>query len=79
MTSGPADLLGLEGGRLLKGAVADLVVFDPQAPWVVNREDLSSRSKNSPFDEHKMQGRVLRTLVAGHTVYSYARTNDLNP
>lgn len=72
MTSGPADLLGLETGRLIKGAVADLVVFDPQAPWVVNREDLSSRSKNSPFDEHKMLGRVLMTLVAGHTVYSYA-------
>ncbi len=70
MTSRPAELLGLECGRLIPGAPADLVVFDPNAPWVVNRDELSSRSKNSPFDESKMQGRVLRTVVAGHTVYS---------
>ena len=72
MTSAPADLLGLKSGRLMKGAPADLVIFDGHAPWVVNRDDLNSRSKNSPFDESKMQGRVLRTLVAGRTVYSYA-------
>ncbi|MFT5507864.1 MAG: dihydroorotase [Hyphomicrobiaceae bacterium] len=70
MTSRPAELLGLECGRLIPGAPADLIVFDPNAPWVVNRDELSSRSKNSPFDESKMQGRVLRTVVAGHTVYS---------
>lgn len=70
MTSRPAELLGLECGRLIPGAPADIVVFDPNAPWVVNRDELSSRSKNSPFDESKMEGRVLRTVVAGHTVYS---------
>lgn len=71
MSSRPAELLGLDCGRLVPGAPADLVVFDPGAPWVVNRDELNSRSKNSPFDESKMQGRVLRTLVAGRTVYSY--------
>ena len=40
-------------------------------PWVVNKDLLRSRSKNSAFDESKMQGRVLRTLVAGNTVYQY--------
>ncbi len=71
MSSRPAELLGLESGRLIPGSPADLVVFDPHTPWVVDREMLSSRSKNSPFDESKMEGRVLRTLVAGHTVYRF--------
>jgi len=72
MTCRPAELLGLECGRIAAGAPADLVLFDPDAPRVVNRDELSSRSRNSPFDERRMQGRVLRTLVAGHSVYSYA-------
>lgn len=72
MTINPARLLGLHSGRLVKGAIADLVLFDPGEPWVVNKDLLRSRSKNSPFDEAKMQGRVLRTVVAGETVYEYA-------
>jgi dihydroorotase len=72
MTSNPARLLGLNSGRLEKGAPADLIVVDIGQPWVVDKANLRSRSKNSPFDESKMQGRVLQTLVAGHTVYQYA-------
>ena len=71
MTINPARLLGLHSGRLAKGAIADLVLFDPGEPWVLNKDLLRSRSKNSPFDEAKMQGRVLRTVVAGETVYEY--------
>jgi dihydroorotase len=71
MTINPAKLLGLPSGRLEKGAPADLLLFDPDVPWVVDREQLRSRSKNSPFDESKMQGRVLRTVVAGKCVYQY--------
>ncbi len=71
MTINPAKLLGLPGGRLEKGAPADLTLFDPNVPWVVDRELLRSRSKNSPFDEQRIQGRVLRTVVAGKTVYQY--------
>lgn len=67
----PANLLGLRGGCLVKGEPADLILVDLGEPWVVNKELLRSRSKNSPFDESKMQGRVLRTLVAGETVYQY--------
>lgn len=72
LTINPARLLGLHSGRLAKGAIADLVLFDPGEPWVVNKDLLRSRSKNTPFDEAKMQGRVLRTVVAGETVYEYA-------
>ena len=72
MTINPAKLLGLHSGRLAKGAIADLILVDLGEPWVVNKDALRSRSKNTPFDEAKMQGRVLRTLVAGETVYQYA-------
>ncbi len=72
MTSGPAKLLGLPGGRLEKGAPADLILVDLGEPWVVNKDALRARSKNTPFDEAKLQGRVLRTMVAGETVYHYA-------
>jgi len=69
VTAGPAELLGLPQGRLTKGAPADLVLFDPATPWACDRDDLTSRSKNSPFDGRKLEGRVLRTWVNGATVF----------
>ncbi|MEX0851661.1 MAG: dihydroorotase [Bauldia sp.] len=68
----PAELLGLEVGRLAPGAPADLIVVDPDAPWICKAESLRSRSKNTPFEDARFQGLVLRTLVAGRTVYEYA-------
>ena len=65
----PAEILGLEVGRLAPGAPADLIVVDPDRPWVLDAETLRSRSKNTPFDGARFTGRVLRTLVAGRTVY----------
>lgn len=72
MTINPARLLGLPSGRLEKGAPADIILVDLGQPWVVDKAHLKARSKNSPFDESKMQGRVLTTMVAGNTVYQYA-------
>ncbi|HFB2047801.1 MAG TPA: Dihydroorotase [Hyphomicrobiaceae bacterium MAG_BT-2024] len=72
MTSRPADLLGLPSGRLKKGAPADIIVFDLYKRWVVNRQNLRSLSKNSPFDESEMQGAVLFTMVNGKCVYRYS-------
>ena len=72
MTINPAKIFGLPGGRLQKGAPADLILVDLDEPWVVNKDLLRSRSKNSPFDEAKMQGRVLRTIVGGDTVFEFA-------
>src|SRR5690606_1599461 len=69
VTCGPADLLGLPQGRLSADAPADLVLFYPAAPWACDRDDLSSRSKNSPFDGRRFEGRVLRTWVNGATVF----------
>ncbi|MCU0954558.1 MAG: dihydroorotase [Hyphomicrobium sp.] len=72
LTVNPAKIFGLPGGKLQKGAPADLILVDLDEPWVVNKDLLRSRSKNSPFDEAKMQGRVLRTIVGGETVFEFA-------
>lgn len=64
----PSRLLGLESGRMMERAPADLVLFDADAPFVLNRETLQSKSKNTPFDGARMQGRVLGTWVAGNRV-----------
>jgi dihydroorotase len=69
MSLNPAKRLGLEGGRMTKGAPADLVLFDPHAPFILNRETLRSKSKNTPFDGQRMQGQVLRSFVAGTQVF----------
>ncbi len=69
VTTAPADLVGLKAGRLAKGAPADLVLFDPDAPVVIDADKLISKSKNSPFDGRRLQGKVLRTLAEGRTVY----------
>lgn len=71
MTINPARLLGIDSGRLAKGAPADLMLFDLNALWVVNKDQLRARSKNAPLDEKTVHGRVLRTMVAGKTVYQY--------
>jgi dihydroorotase len=72
MTVHPAKLLGLPSGRLEKGAPADLILVDLDQPWVVDKAQLRARSKNSPFDESRMQGRVLLTMVAGAVAYEYS-------
>ena len=65
----PAKLLGLSSGRLTEGAPADLILFDPDTPFVLDRFKLRSKSKNTPFDGQRMQGRVLATFVGGKKVY----------
>jgi dihydroorotase len=65
----PAQLLGLAAGRLQPGAAADLVVFDPDRAGRVNPGKFRSKSKNSPFDGRPIQGRVLRTVVDGRSVF----------
>ncbi|MEJ0009449.1 MAG: dihydroorotase [Alphaproteobacteria bacterium] len=72
MTYKAADIIHANAGRLKKGAPADLTLFDPDAAWTISNDALHSKSKNSPFDGHKVKGRVLRTIVGGETVYKYA-------
>lgn len=66
----PARRLGLDCGRLAPGGPADLVLFDPDKPIILDRFKLQSKSKNTPFDNARLQGKVLATFVAGQKVYS---------
>jgi len=72
MSTRPAELLGMPGGTLRTGAPADVIVIDPDIPWVLDPDELKSKCKNTPFDEARMTGRVVRTIVAGRTAYEYA-------
>jgi dihydroorotase len=69
MSTRPAELLGISGGRLAPGAPADLMLLDLGTPWVLDPAQLRSRSKNTPFDGARMEGMVVRTIVGGRTVY----------
>ena len=72
LTLNPARRLGLASGRLSPGAPADLMLFDPHAPFVLDRTKLRSKSKNTPFDGARMEGRVIGTWVAGRRVFGDA-------
>jgi len=69
MSTRPAELLGLPGGTLRPGAPADVIVIDPDEPWILDPAELKSQCKNTPFDEARFTGRVTRTLVGGRTVF----------
>ncbi len=69
LTQGPAGLLGLESGVLAEGAPADLILFDPGAPVVIDAAALHSKSKNSPFDGRRLQGKIAGTWVGGRKVH----------
>ena len=65
----PARRLGLASGRLAAGSPADLVLFDPDRPFVLDRFALQSKSRNTPFDGARLQGVVVGTWVAGRRVW----------
>jgi dihydroorotase len=69
ITSQPARILGVRSGRLAAGAPADLVLFDPSAPFRVAPETLKSQGKNTPFLGYELAGRVRCTIVEGNVVY----------
>jgi dihydroorotase len=71
LSAKPAQILGLEAGRLAPGAPADFALANIQASWTVEDHILRSRSKNSPFEHRTLEGRVMETVVAGRTVYAY--------
>ena len=70
MSARPAEILGLDAGRLAVGAPADLVRFDPEEPYVLDPADLRSRCRNTPFDAARLEGVVKLTLVAGEIAHA---------
>ena len=70
MTSKPAKILDINKGGLGVGDEADLCIVDINKPWVVNKNELKSKSKNTPIENRNMQGQVLKTFVKGQLVFS---------
>jgi len=72
LTIAPARRFGIDAGTLLPGARADLAVVDIDEPWIVRKEHIRSKSKNTCFEDARLQGRVLQTYVAGRAVFEFA-------
>ena len=72
LTASPAKILGLDTGVLAKGAPADLVLIDPDVPFVVDPEKLHSRARNTPFEGRRFQGHAVMTFIGGERVYDRA-------
>ncbi len=70
LTVAPARRFGLDAGTLREGAAADFILVDLGRPWVVRKTELLSRSKNTPFEDARMQGHILQTVIAGRTVFA---------
>lgn len=69
VTSKPADILGVDTGRLSMGSTGDICIFDPNERWTLTEQGLVSRGHNSPFLGHELKGRVTHTIVGGKVVY----------
>ena len=69
MSTNPAKIIDRPGGSLAVGEVADVVVLDPVLRWIYDPAKGYSKSQNSPWAGHEMQGRVIATLVGGEPVY----------
>ena len=69
LTDGPARTFGLDAGRLVVGAAADVAVIDPGRTWTIEAEGLQSRSKNTPWLGAQVTGRAVLTLVDGRVAY----------
>ena len=69
ITSNPADILKIDKGTLQKGRDADFCVIDINKPWIVNKNKLKSKSKNTPIENRKLQGQILKTFVKGEVAF----------
>ena len=70
LTTNPAQILGLRNGTLSIGSEADITIFDLERPWVINKENIKSKSKNTAIEKRKLQGKVEKTFINGKLVFS---------
>lgn len=71
MSYNPAEILRLPAGRIAEGKAADLVIFDPEASYTIDKYTFVSKSRNTPFHGRKVKGRVIFTIIGGEVVYEY--------
>lgn len=76
MSKNPARVLGIERGSLAVGSVADIVITDPEAEYVIDASQFVSMGHNTPFHGKKVKGKICYTLVAGNIVYEGEQDND---
>ncbi|MFH1837242.1 MAG: dihydroorotase [Candidatus Omnitrophota bacterium] len=69
LTQNPAEILKIDKGHLKEGALADIVVIDPEAKWIYKREEIVSKSKNSPFIGREMKAKVTHVIAGGKIVF----------
>lgn len=69
MSSNPAKILNIKGGSLAVDEPADIVIFDPEAQWTVDKTKFKSKSKNTPFDGMEVKGKVMMTIADGDVIY----------
>lgn len=69
MTIKPASIIGVDKGTLTKGKEADITIIDPNKEWTVDVNKFFSKSKNSPYHNRKLKGKVVATIVKGKIVY----------
>ena len=62
-------ILDIDKGSLQKGKDADICVFDIDKPWIVNKDNLKSKSKNTPIENRKLQGEIIKTFVKGSILF----------
>jgi len=67
----PAKVLGIDKGHLSIGAIADITLIDPECSYIIEENEIVSKSKNSPFIGTKVTGKVIATYVAGQQVYPF--------
>ncbi|WP_105437414.1 dihydroorotase [Neorhizobium sp. T25_13] len=70
MSTRPAQIFGLDAGTLKPGAKADITLIDLDEPWIVSKDMILSRSKNTPFEDARFSGRAVATYVAGKCIYT---------
>ena len=71
MSYNPAKILRLDAGVIAEGKDADLVIFDPNAAYTIDKQTFVSKSKNTPFHGRPVKGRVAFTVIGGEVVYEY--------
>ena len=69
ITSNPAKILDINKGSLDIGKEADICVFDINKPWIVDKNKLKSKSKNTPIENRKLQGQVIKTFIKGDLAF----------
>ena len=74
MSYNPAKLLGLGGGLVEEGQRADLVLFDPNEEWTIKKDEMISRSRNTPFEGRRVRGRIKMTMAEGEIKYDNRQT-----